>query len=776
MINILGLSVSLFCLIITYLWVNDELSVDQFHDNENIYKIMQEMPRANGQVDIYHSTPALLAPSLASENPEVEFITRYVENFDGNYVISWEEKEIRTDGAHTDPEFLDIFSFPIVNGPKTELLSSPDKVVMAQSVSEALFGEADPIGKVVKINGAAGELVGSFQVQAVVDSKSANSSLQFDFLIPFVTLEKQHTWINKWGSSAINTFVTLNSNASAHQFSSKIVDFIHQKQERRTNRLFLYPFEDYYLHADFSAGKEDPTGKIVYIKAFIIFGIFILIIGCINYVNLATAVASDRSKEFALRNILGATKKNVIMYILTEALLLTIGALFIALIVVLLFLGYFNTLTGKDISIQWFDPNFILLIFGGVLLTSILSASYPAILFTKLNPLQSLPGNNFDAGKKKTSFRSGLVIFQFCLAILLMVISQIVRIQNEYVINKDLGFQYRNTVEIVLSDQIRQNYEPFRTDMMQLPFVKGVCRADYAPFNIDNSSTDASWAWKDPYEKYSFNLVQVDHDFLETFEIPIQGGRGFSRDYGSDSLAYVVNATAASIIMDGEPLSMLNKAMTFWHGRAPVIGVTQDFHHESLYNPIDPLILMFDPEETAYAYVRFTREPDNVMINSLNILLRKYSPGYSVDFSLLENRYESLYSGEMVVEKLNKILAIVATIISILGLFGLSLYNTKKNEKSIAVRKVLGAASHQIFYGLIRKYMVMIIVSFFIAAPASYLLSRQWLQQFYFHAEIGLGLFIAILVIILSVALVTTAYYTLQAINRNPVHSLKADD
>lgn len=776
LINILGLSVSLFCLIITYLWVSDEIGMDRFHHSENIYKIMQEMPRANGQIDIDKTTSPLLGPSLLSENPEVEQMTRYVERFGKSSTITWNENSIRVDGAHTDPSFFKIFSYSILNGDKASVLNSPNGLIVSSNLASRLFGKSNPIGKSVHLITEAGESTGSYTITHVVDNNIHQSSLNFDFLLPFKLLEIDHPWINKWGSSCVDTYITLKENISAEQFSGKIVDFIHKKQKRRKNRLFLYLFEDYYLKSDFSAGKDNPTGRIMLVRVFILFGIFILVIGCINYVTLFTAISSDRTHEFATRNILGASSKNIIRYIFTEAMLLTILAMVIAVIGVVIFLGYFNSLTGKVLFVPWFNSEFIFITLVIVLLTSLLSGCYPAILFSEVKPLKGLKGSNWKVKKSSNSLRNGLVVFQFFLAILLMIISQIIETQNDYVMSKDLGFDYKYTVEINLAGKLSSNYDLLREEILKIPSVGGICRADQVPFNIDNSSSDASWGWKDPSEKYSFNLIYVDYDFINVFKIPLIEGRAFSTKFSSDSSAYVINETAAAVIKKDEPLSLIEESLFFWKGKAPIIGITEDFHHTSLHNSIEPLILMIDPSEASLAFIKFDKKPRLSDLNQINKIVASYSPDYPVDITFMNARYQILYTNELVAEKLNKILALVAIVISVLGLFGLSLFNARKSEKIIAIKKVLGASGINIFFELTRKYIFIVLISFAVASPVAYFLSQKWLGKFHFHASPGVEIFIRILLLIMLVTFGTTAYYTVRAVIKNPVKSLKVND
>ena len=776
LINIVGLSISIFCLIVTFLWINNELGTDKFHANGSIYKVMQEMPRANGRIDIDNNTSPLLGPALGLENPEVKQITRYAEKFEDSNTIVWKNKKLKVEGAYADPAFFSTFSYPVKERGEENLLHQPNGIVISTQLSQSIFDRYNAIGESVNLKDAEGADMGSFIVTGIVENKAAESSLAFDFLLPFTILEKNHSWINKWGSSCVDTYLTLNEGVNLTQFEARIKDFVHRKQERRKNQLFLYPFEDYYLHSDFSDGKDAATGRIMYVRAFILFGIFILIIGCINYVNLSTAVASERRKEFAMKTILGATRQNIIRYVFSEAFFLTLFATVIALGGVYIFLDYFNTVTGELLAIPWGSPGFVAMLAIVILAVALLSGSYPAVVFSEVAPLQGIQHQKSGAGKSGNLMRNGLVVFQFCLAVLLMVLSQIIETQNDYVINKDLGFNYDHTYEIYLSEQIKDNYEPFRTEVRKLPSIHGVCRADQLPFNIDNTSTDMSWGWKDANEQYSFSLINVDYDFLETFNIPIAAGRTFSRQYRTDSVAYVINRTAAEIIKQEDPLAMVNENVFFWKGKAPVIGVVEDFHHASLYNAIEPLVMMVEPSEAVSAFVKFKTTPSAAEMNELNALLDQFSPGYPLELTYMGNNYRNLYEGDLVAEKLNSLLAIIAIVISVLGLFGLSLYNSRKSEKSIAIRKVLGASASGIFFGLTRKYLIIVSVSFLIAAPVAYHLSRSWLEKFQYQVDLGASIFLNILLIVIGVTFITTAYYTVKAIVKNPVNTLKMND
>jgi putative ABC transport system permease protein len=764
-INLAGLAVGLTCSIFIFLWVLDEISFDSFNvDKDRIFQVMENQTYSESQIYTFKATPGLLADALQQEIAEVEFASRAT--WGNRMLFKYEDKIIYEQGFYADSSLFDIFTFPILAGDRKNLLPDNNSVAISKRTARKYFGDEDAIGKMFRINDEFDS-----KVTAVFDDIPENSSIKFDFVIPFdrIFRAKGNGWMGNWGSNGVQTFVKLHRADAAEVVNGKIKEFVKKRNEGSVVDLFLLSANDWRLRSNFEKGKP-AGGRIAYVWAFEIVAIFILLIACINFMNLATARAMNRSREVGVRKAVGAQRWSLIMQFMAESLSITFVSLAIALLLVHLLMPLFNDLTGKNISMDYSQPVILIGLLVSLLVTGLVSGSYPAIFLSSFRPAAVLKGNTSQIFGG-SALRKVLVVFQFSLSVALIASALVVYRQISYIRSKNLGFDKENQFFFSRQEGAKKGFQAFREEALRNPAIKAVAQSSSLPMEV-GSSTGAEWKGKTEDDKVLFPVIQVDHDYLSLAGFQIVDGRNFSRDFITDSVNYVITEDAARRMRMDNPVG---EELTVWDRPGRVIGVVKDFHSSSLYSNIEPAIFMLIPEYAGNVFVRYEPGKSVQAVKAMEEIHKRFDPEFPFEPEFLDQAFNNQYKSEAMIGKLSTAFTVMAIFISCLGLFGLASYTTERRTKEIGIRKVMGASVSNLVLMLCRDFVFLVVLSIAVGCPIAWYLMRRFLEQYTFHTDLSPWVFVITGVSILLIAVVTVAYRSLRASVKSPATALRAE-
>jgi len=765
LLNILGLAFGLCCALLIALWVHDEYSVDQFHSKKDrIYWVLSELKMTNGS-QLWTSSPGPLAEILENDIPGIDKAVRFTNNRDQlfkNDSLKFEES-----GIAADPAFLTLFDFPLLQGDHQSALEEPNSVVISSKLANKLFPNQEALNQSVTIDdwGTAS----TFKITGILDKIPDQSTFQFDFIIPYKTYLKPRPWNMEWGNFNDKTVVLLDDGIRKKSVDKQITNIVKEHAEGSTAALHLYPFKDIYLKSHFSQGL-DAEGRIVYVRIFTLIAVVILLIACINFMNLSTARASKRAKEVGVRKATGASKNSLITQFLCESVLIALLSGILAITVADLLLTPFNHLTDKSIHMPYGNFGFLLIFAGVCLLTGLLAGIYPAIYLSSYNPATVLKGTA-SSGKSLLGFRRVLVVFQFSLSITFVITTIIVFNQLQYIIHKDVGLNKTNILHHDLNGLMSKR-EAFRNELMQLPGVKEVTSANFSPLQINNTTYSVSWQGKPEDANIPFHVIQTDPYFLHTFGLQLLEGRNFSNQYDTAALEVLVNEEAARTM--GLSTTTTGSKISVWDNEVEVVGIVKDFNHQSLDKKIEPVVIFHNPVSAWQNFVAIDGDVTQTR-EAIEKTYLKYENRYPFSYGFVDQDFESTYSYITIMGRLSNIFALVAIFVSCLGLFGLSSYMTEQRKKETGIRKALGATSFGLVKLLSKNFLLLVVIAFFISAPIAWYISSQWLTDFAYRIDLNVWPFLTGGLLATIIAIGTVSFHTIQAARSNPVDALKYD-
>jgi len=763
LINVAGLTIGLACCLVIAIWVLDELSYDKFHENApSLYRV-EENQYYTGRVFHVTVTPYPLGPALVQEIPEIKDATRYV--WSGGLLFRYGEQAFFEDDIRAvDQSFLQMFTFPLIKGNPETALSSPFSLVVSESIAEKYFGNEDALGRTISVNNQH-----EFTVTGVLKNVPHNSHLQFEILIPYAILEKQGRTSDSFGSNSIGTYVQLEKYATMEGVNPKIKGFIKSRVPESATDLELMAFTRIHLHSYF--GYEKDPGGIQYVYIFSIIALFVLIIACINFMNLSTARSANRAKEVGMRKVVGASKSNLIRQFYGESLVLTMISLVFAVILVTAVLPFLSSLAGKDLSWNVTGMGTILLgLMAVTLFTSLVAGSYPALFLSGFQPVRVIKGA-LKSGAGSSRFRKILVVVQFSLSVLLLIGTAVVYKQLNYMKNKRLGWDKEHIITVPLRADTRDSYEVLKSELLKDSRILGITGTREMPTYIGSNSSNADWEGKDPDFSMLIGQNTVDFDFVDTLKIEIVEGRSFSREYPTDpTSAFLVNEEVARIM---EKESVVGERFRFMGTEGKIIGVMKNFHYQPLQNKIEPLALMVSPERINYALVRLNPEDISDSIKSLESTWEKIIPSCPFEFRFLDEIFDRMYRTEERMGSLLKYFAFLAVFVACLGLFGLASFTAEQRTKEIGIRKVLGATVSQVTSLLCQEFILLVLLANLIAWPIAYLLMRNWLENYGYRTSLNLIIFLGALLLAVIVAIFSVGFQAVRAAKSNPATALK---
>jgi ABC-type antimicrobial peptide transport system permease subunit len=763
LINVIGLSIGMACSILILLWVLDELDHDRFHaDVDQIYQVMEHQSYS-GDLMTTHSTPGVLAPALKEEVPEFQYVATYTWNM--NYLFTKGEKSLKESGLYARPDFFHILDIKLPHGNRDELINTPNSVAISKELAEKYFGKENAIGESITLNGNS-----VHTVTGVFERLPENSNFSFDFVLPFEDWLENNNWATQWGNNGPRTISKVYPGVDIASLNTKIKDFIKGKDEDDSNvELFVFPFADLYLYGQFENGVQSG-GRIEYVRLFTIVAIFILLIACINFMNLSTAKATKRAKEVGIRKSIGASQGSLIGQFIGESMMITFFSLILSVFFVELSLPVFNDLTDKAINVNYGDPTLLLIFIGTALVTGLIAGSYPAFYLSSFEAVKTLKGNLKISGSEAFA-RKGLVVFQFTLSVILIISTVIVYQQIQYTQNKNLGYQKENLITFPVEGEIGQSWDTFKSQVKDIPGVVNASRASSSFLGRNSNTSGLEWPNKKPDTHILFENVAADYGLIETMGFELLDGRSHSEEFGADTARIVINQTAARAMNLENPVGQV---IQLWGEETEIIGLVKDFNFENLRNDIEPLFFRLTSFGGA-AYVRI--ESDNIQetLAQVEAKYSEFNPTYPFAYEFMDEQYAALYRSEQRIGDLAKYFSIFAVIISCLGLFGLSAFTAEQRAKEIGVRKVLGATVQSLVIHLTKDFTKLVLIAISIAIPVSWWLMDQWISDFAYNAGLNWWVFAASGLLAVLIAWLTVSWQSIKAALMNPVQSLKSE-
>jgi putative ABC transport system permease protein len=751
LINIVGLALGMVCCLLILLWVQDELSFDRFHtQQDHLYELINKY-------DSYWSTtsPLSLSTTLVKDFPEIEKATRYINR---NIMTKHENTSNYESIGFVDPDFLDMFSFQMISGDPASALNTTESVILTETTARKYFKDADPVGKTLLMNNNQ-----NMVVTGVLQDVPQNSSMQFDMLVPIKNLGEDYiaTWY--WETQA---FVLLHDNVSVPDLCEKIAGTAMNYDKRNTNVTIINSMRPVtHMHL------QDPNGlgPILYIYIFSAVALIVLAVACINFITLVTATATLRGKEVGMRKVVGADSKHIMLQFYGETFMLSFFSLAVALLVARLLLPAFNSLANKQLSLGLQNPTLLLGSLSIILITTIFAGSYPALMLSSFQPSKILKESPA-AGLKKSTVRWTLIVFQFAVSMILIVMTMTMSKQMSYIQNKNLGFNREQVISLPMNDNVRSQFESLKNQWLQYPNITHVTSATAGPNAIGNVNP-VYWQGHGPENYQNMNYISLNYEYLETFEMEMVAGRGFSKEFSTDPQNYIVNEAAVEFMKMDDPVG---KMFSIWQNEGRIIGVIKNFHSTSLHNTIPPLVMTF------YQFVPHNQifiriQPDNIKstLSEIEKIWTVNMPDTPFQYEFLDDVFRRQYLNEEKIETLFQYFSALAIFISCIGLFGLAAFIAQRRTKEIGVRKIVGASVSDIILLMIRDFAKWLMLAVLIAVPVGWYAMKSWLSNFAYKINISWWMFALSGLIVFTIAVFTVSWQAIRAARTNPVESLR---
>jgi len=772
LINIIGFAIGISCSFLIFIWVQDELKFDKFHSKgERIYRVLVTIPSGGENLNV-GVTPAGLAPNLETDFPAIEKATRF--KGQGELVLRKAKfSNLEEKAALAGKNFFEVFDFSFIEGDPKTCLQDPGKIVLTKTIAKRYFPAGDAIGEMIEVVG-----VGNFMVSAVIDDVS-HSHLDFNFVIPFEYVSEIYGHdVNYMGTFNYITYALLEENTSPAVLEKELFDYMKKfsneetDEDEEASHLFLHPLHEVYLKSDVSYDFIQK-GDIRNVYLFSVIAFVVLLIACINFMNLTTARSANRAREIGVRKVHGARRLHIIIQFYLESFFITLLSFVLALLIVELTLPLFNHVAGKQLSMSIFsEPTLLLVLFGIAIITALIAGSYPAMYLSAFIPQKVLKGS-LTSGSKGAAFRKILVIVQFAISSILIIATLVVSAQMRYIQNKKLGYEKEQLLFAYMTSPVRESYEPFKERVKAVPGVKAFSAMGNLPIYAGPSMILDNWEGNPGNQSLRIHNTEVGENFLETMNIQLLQGRAFSEEFHDDSSqVYLLNEAAVKKMNLKKPIG---SRLTLHGQEGRVVGVVNDFNFNTLHNKIEPMALILDEPNTRYAMIRVSPYKQQEVLEAINEIWKSYETAYPFSGRFLTEVLYTRYQKEFQTQKLFNYFAIFAIIISCLGLFGLSSFMAMQRRKEIGIRKVMGASVSRLVRKLVSEFVKWVVIANLIAWPIAYLLVNSWLQNFTFSISAPYWAFIIAIAIALLIALITVSAQTLKAAQANPANSLRRE-
>ncbi|HLX90086.1 MAG TPA: ABC transporter permease [Puia sp.] len=775
-LNILGLAIGITCAGLIFLWVQDERSFDGFNVNRDRLYFARVNSVLNTSVFTHGSTPGIMGPAIQQQIPGIENTCRMTESTQ-KLLFSIGQKSLYAGGRYAEPSLFSMFTLPFVQGNSANAFSQPYSMVITEKTAKKFFGdEKEIVGRTVRVDNKT-----DYTITGVLKDIPDYSSLQFEWVAPFEVWFKQSPWAYQWENNCLSTYVELKPGASLAAVNGQLYNFVQKHAPESTGHVFLFPMSQWRLYNDFENGKQTGGGRITYVRMFSLIAWIILLIACINFMNLATARSEKRAREVGVRKVLGAGKKRLVGQFIGEALFMAALSSLVAIILISLTLPVFNLLVQKNMEIGLNNPSHILALLIITLVTGIIAGTYPSFYLSSFNPVFVLKGIRI----KSTGsgfVRKGLVILQFAISIILIICTVIIYQQIQHVKSRDLGFDKQNLLSVDLTGNMTSAYAVMKQELINTGMVDNTALADHATIYGGNNDDGFVWKSKPPGARILISWRDVSSDYLNTSGMKIMEGRDFritdtlDFDHPPKTVNVIITESLARQMGQG---SALGKTITDANQRmiAVVVGVVKDYVYGYVYGKPDPVIFFCTAprfETTMYVRIR----PGSNMEEALSVIgavVKKNNPAYPFTYDFVDDQFNSMFSSETLVSKLSRVFASLAIFISCLGLFGLAAYTAERRTKEIGIRKVLGASASGVVRLLSTDFLQLVLLSCIIAFPIAWWFMNGWLQGYPYRITIGWWVFFAAGFSALSIALLTVSFQAVKAAIANPVKSLRSE-
>ena len=766
--NLLGLSIGMTCAILILMWVQDELNYNKSQKNyKEIYQVMANR-NFNNQVFTDQTMVLPLATSIKNEISQVK--NAVVTTYPNAINIAYSDVKLKETGLTVSDHFFDMFTVKFIKGNAATAISDPNSIVLTQSAATALFGNDDPINKILRIDNKQ-----DVKVTAVVKEMPHNSSLQFDYIMPFNYSDpfiKQS--MNEWVNSSWLVYLQTSPGANLQWINQKINEIKqqHDANDKKISTYFAFPMSKWRLYSDFKDGKN-VGGMIEYVRMFSIIALIILLIACVNFMNLSTARSEKRAKEVGIRKTLGSERKQLIFQFFIESIILAAISFIISVIAVYLLLPAFNSLVDKHLALPITQPVFWIGALVIVLFTGVVAGSYPALYLSSFNPVKVLKGT-FTAGKKTVLPRHVLIVGQFVISILLISATIVVYQQIKMIRNRDMGYDPNNLITVPGSEESQKNYEVIKQNLLQTGMISAVTRTMAPITEVWMKTPSPDWEGKPANMNIIFSGLTVGNDFSKTMGINVVEGKDFSGS-PADTGYVLLNKAAISAMDLKDPVGMKIR-----YGRNQqvytVLGVTDNVIQESPFKPVAPMIIFYKPDNSAIISIRLNHDvkPQKALA-SIQTIFKKYNPADAFEYQFVDKEFQKKFINEDLVSTLSNIFAALAIFICCIGLAGLAAFTIEKRIREIGIRKVLGASVQQLLLLISKEFLRLVLIAFVIAVPVSWWMMHNWLQKYEYRVSISVWMFGMVGLVILLLTLVVVSANTLTAATRNPVKSLRTE-
>lgn len=763
--NILGLTIGITCTILIFLWVRDERSYDKFQKNyDNIYQLMANRDFKNTiMTDLNMVMP--LAGTLEKTYPQIKnAVVTTQEEWD---VFSYGDKKIKKTGLTVGGNFFDMFSWKFIKGNAATALNDPFSLVLTESSAKAFFGKEDPINKVLKMNNEA-----SMKVTGVVADPPGNSSIQFDFVKPFNYSDPEvKNDMNEWLNSSWRVYLQVAPGTNMAQLDKNITALkVKHSPDDKISTYFSFPMSKWRLYSDFKEGKN-TGGMIEYVRLFTIIAIIILLIACVNFMNLSTARSEKRAKEVGVRKTLGSDKKQLIIQFFFESMIISFIAFIFSIVIIFFLLPAFNSLVDKHLTLDLTQPYVWLGGLGIILFTGVVAGSYPALYLSSFNPIKVLKGT-FLAGKQAVMPRRILVVAQFVISILLISATIIIYLQIQHVKSRDMGYTADNLIMLDSSPDIQKNYTAIKDDLLKTGMINSVTRTFSPITDVWWKSPAPHWDGEPADSKIIVSGFATGRDFSKTLGIKMLLGKDFT-GMPSDSSTMMLNKAAVDVMGLKNPIGM---QMRYGPKTYTVSGIMSNVVMESPYKPVDPMMIFYKPDNTNIVCVRLSEKTQlQKALKSIEAIFKTYNPSIPFEYKFADKEFEKKFITEELISKLTNIFAGLAIFICSIGLAGLASFTIEKRIREIGIRKVLGSSVQQILLLISKEFLKLVFIAFIIALPLSWWAMNSWLQKYEYRIHISIWLFAAVGLLVLLLTLLVVSLHTLKAATANPVKSIRTE-
>jgi len=769
-INVAGLAIGLSASLLILLWVQDELSYESFNtDAENIYRVEEDQFYSGER---YHVTvtPHPSGPVWMQKIPEIKEQTRVNRMprilFRQGDNVFYESQIVAADSG-----LFRMFSMPLLTGDKMTVLNEPHSIVLTEKLAKKYFGDEDPLGKILTL-----ENKYQFKVSGVMKNLPRNSLFTFEAVLPYSFLREIGAISDSWGNNSIFTYVLLAGGSDLNAVNKKLTDVVLEHNPETTTKFLLFPLLDIHLHAQF--GYDRSKGAVIAVYIFTLIAIFVLLIACINFINLSTAKAATRAKEIGIKKVAGADRKTMIIQFMLESLLLVFLAMIFALVLVGLALELFNNVSGKSFSLSdLLQFKFISSLLIAGLFAGLVSGIYPAFYLSSFKPVAVLKGE-LSTGKGNGRLRQILVVVQFTLSILIAISATFMYKQLKYLQEKELGFEKENLICIPMAEGMKPKYSSLKEELLKETLIQGVTAARSNPVRIGSNSGGARWDGKDPEKQVLIGTNAVDYDYLKTMKMELISGRDFSPDFPADIARdttgnFLINEEVAKIMGEGDAVG---KNFSFMGLQGRIVGVLKNFHFKGADQPIEPIAFaLTDTRYLSVILIRLTKGNTESSLKAVEKVWKNVITDYPLDYFFIDNDYENLFRAQLRLAGLLKYFTILAVIIACLGLYGLSAYSAERRTNEIGIRKVMGADTLKVIYALSKEFLVLILISIVIAFPLGWLIVGKLLKQFANRIDMSPVIFVVIALGSVAVGMFTVGYQAYKAAGINPAQALKIE-